>query len=538
MGCPKVGQNILGLLAEVFLKDLPPPDTVPSAWQATEFNGKMFDSDIHLAGFLVYWLSFFMIPDFPYEGQNHTVFALAVSLVRGDFVPLGPLFLSSLFHRLDQILAGVTNRDPRSCDGMGLAQLIPSSALSAFAATCPCSLPALCTEGARYVLYRPDKIARQFGYDQGAPNPVATLKSYIESICRFTRAFAEELSAVPVVSVVYHHDISLTSPKARKSGWRGKSSYWAPSDPTPAATWGITIAEPISTILPPRVTRAKTKEQASSQQEGPQLKRLQKGAPTKAARTPHSEEAPLSVASIEEKRTDEESRARGEGFDSSVDDSVPISQSLKLSCVAQPSTSGKPVAKDKNVIELDEGGSEGTDSDAEESYYHGNDDHGSEEGEDSGVNIGSENHSSDDDGGEDGSDVPELVSDGENDNDSNADDTDGDGVDESLGADMEVQPEVEEDDEDNDVPDLIHCRKVSTEGFLTVPDINRLAPEATIQEQSPQVAAVVTSTFDGRINVLPADDLSAYFQAHEATVALANLRWQTNYVMGNQRKAK
>lgn len=88
---------------------------------------------------------------------------------------------------------------------------------------------------------------------------------------------------------------------------------------------------------------------------------------------------------------------------------------------------------------------------------------------------------------------------------------------------MEVHPEAKEDEEDNDVPDLIHRRRVSTEGFLTIPDINQLAPEAAIQEQSPWVAAAVTSTIDGRINVPPADDLSAHFQAHDAVLALANL---------------
>ncbi|KAE9446280.1 hypothetical protein C3L33_21820, partial [Rhododendron williamsianum] len=469
-------------------QDLPPPGTVPPAGQATEFNGKMLDFDIHLAD------------DF---GQ----------------------FLSRLYAELmdGALLTSFFSEDKRVVDFRTVGVEVPASALSAFAATCSCSLPALCAEGARSVLYCPDRVARQFGYDQGASGPTPPLKSYIESICRFTRAFAEELSAgyevvtlpennretfftannrlawrrnldsfinyvrgnpvVPAVFVVYHCDISLRSPKARKSGWR----------------------EPISTILPPRVTCAKAKEQASSQQECPKLKWLRKVVPTRAARTPRSEEAPLSVASS----------------DPSLN--VPISQSLKLPRVAQPSPSGKPVAKDKNVIELDEGGSEGTGSDTEDSDDHGNDDHGSEEGEDNGVNIGSENRSGDDDGGKDGSDVPELGSDGENDNDNNAD-SDGDGGgDGSLGAYMEVHPEAKEDEEDNDVPDLIHRRRVSTEGFLTTPDINQLAPEAAIQEQSPWVVAAVTSTIDGRINVPPADDLSAHFQAHDAVLALANL---------------
>ncbi|KAG5528266.1 hypothetical protein RHGRI_029067 [Rhododendron griersonianum] len=136
--------------------------------------------------------------------------------------------------------------------------VVPASALFAFVAACPCSLPALCAEGTRSVLYRPDRVSRQFGYDQGAPGPAPPLKGYNESIRRFTRAFVEELSAgyeivvlpensretffkannclawrrnmdsfvnyvrgnlvVPVVSDVYHRDISLRSPKARQPG--------------------------------------------------------------------------------------------------------------------------------------------------------------------------------------------------------------------------------------------------------------------------------------------------------------------------------
>lgn len=65
---------------------------------------------------------------------------------------------------------------------------------------------------------------------------------------------------VQAVSDVYHRDISLRSPKARQAGWRGKSSYWASLAPTFTATRGITIAEPISTILPSRVARDKAKE--------------------------------------------------------------------------------------------------------------------------------------------------------------------------------------------------------------------------------------------------------------------------------------
>ncbi|KAE9445482.1 hypothetical protein C3L33_22621, partial [Rhododendron williamsianum] len=415
----KSGKTSWGCWLRYFFKDLPPPGTVPPVGQATEFHGKMFDSDLHLAGFLVYWLSFFVIPDFPYEGPNHTVFPLAVSLTRGDFVPLGPLFLGSLFHRLDQVHADTERSlgrydmvsvvhtqflmafcfehfpsltpslvdlswNDRIVDFQTEGVAVSSSALSAFAAACP--------------------VARQFGYDQGAPAPVPPLKSYAESLHRFTRAHVEELAegydvvvlprndretfftancrlawrrnldsfinyvhgapGVPALSDGYHRDVSLRSPKARQPGWRGKRSRWAPPSATPAASRDITIAEPISTVIPPRMTRAKAREQSSSQQQGLQLKRLQKGAPTRAARIPRSEETPASVASagssfryeggehtplskLKRKRECEETRE--EGSDSSIDDTAPISQSFKLPRTTQPSPGGTSLAPEADI---------------------------------------------------------------------------------------------------------------------------------------------------------------------------------------------
>lgn len=72
---------------------------------------------------------------------------------------------------------------------------IPAAAYSALTTTCLCSLPALCAEGTRSVLYRSDRVARQFGYDQGAPGPAPPLKDFVESIRCFTRTCVEELSA-------------------------------------------------------------------------------------------------------------------------------------------------------------------------------------------------------------------------------------------------------------------------------------------------------------------------------------------------------
>ncbi|KAF7116967.1 hypothetical protein RHSIM_RhsimUnG0008800 [Rhododendron simsii] len=651
---PKSGKTSWGCWLRYFFKDLPPPGTAPPAGQASEFHGKMYDSDLHLAGFLVYWLSFFVIPEFPYEGPNYTVFPLAVSLARGDFVPLGPLFLGSLFHRLDQVHAdtersigrydmvsvvhtqflmafcfehfpslapspadisegeeprprimrwsGVSSTKPwgkriddadaflprpyaepvegalptsffseddRVVDFQTEGVSVSASALAAFAAACPCSLPALCAEGARSVLYRPDRVARQFGYDQGAPGQAPPLKSYVESLRRFTRAFVGELTEgftvvvlprndretsftansrlawrrnldsfmnyvrgvpeIPPFSEVYHRDVSLRSPKARQPGWRGKKSYWAPPTATPAASRGITIAEPISTVIPSRLTRAKAKEKTSLQEQGPQLKRLRKGAPTRAARALSPEEIPASVASVGEtcfsphfyashcrflicpsllcrlltqamkgkthtpssklKRKREDEEAREGDSDSSIDDTAPLSRFFKLPRATQSSPGGTSVAAGKQVVvDLAEEESAGNDSDSE------------------------------DDSAEDEKRM-KVVMDG--DGDEGRDGGGGDG--ENLGVDT-THPVVEEDEEENEESSLIPRRRVPIEGFLSIPDINQLAPEAVVP-QLPRREAVKSAfeLFHRRVNVPPAYDLAAHFQAHDAAVALTNL---------------
>ncbi|KAG5524670.1 hypothetical protein RHGRI_031371 [Rhododendron griersonianum] len=659
---PKSGKTSWGCWLRYFFKDLPPPGIEPPAEQATEFYGKMYDSDLHLAGFLVYWLSFFVIPDFPYEGPNQTVFPLAVSLARGDFVPLGPLFLGSLFHRLDQVhtdtersmgrydLVSVVHtqflmafcfehlpslapsaadlswneephprimrwsgasstkswgkrvddascflprpyaepvegtlptsffsEDDRIVDFQTDGVAVPTSCLSAFAAACPCSLPTLCAEGPRAVSYRPDRVARQFGYDQGAPGPAPPLRSFVKSLRRFTRAFVGELSegytilalprndretfftannrlawrrnldsfinyvrgvpVIPAMSVVYHRDISLRSPKARQPGWRDKSTYWATSGttPTPAASRGITIAEPISTVLPKRVTRAKAKEQASLQQGDLQLKRLRKGPPVHFTRTPCSEETPASVASagssfrykggehtplskLKRKREGEE--AREGGSDSSIDDTAPISQSFKLLRTTHLSPGGTSAATGKKVvITLDEGEPDGDESDANSSDDRDDeeDDDGSaggSEGNPSDKDDDDEDYSGDGSGGEDlvHNEDENLGSDGGNDGDGGDEGRGGGGGDDGdFGGDV-MPPVIDEDEEDANISGLVPRRRVLTEGILSVPDINLLAPEADIPPPSSQEPVeTALHLLDKRINVPPTGDLTSHF---------------------------
>ncbi|KAF7154654.1 hypothetical protein RHSIM_Rhsim01G0082600 [Rhododendron simsii] len=532
---PKSGKTSWGCWLRYFFKDLPPPGTVPPAGQASEFYGKISTK--------------------PWGKRIDDADAF---FPRPYAEPVEGALPTSFFSEDDRVVDFQT-------EGVSVS----ASALVAFAATCPCSLPALCAEGARSVLYRPDRVARQFGYDQGAPGQAPPLKSYVESLRRFTRAFVGELTEgftvvvlprndretsftansrlawrrnldsfinyvrgvpeIPPFSDVYHRDVSLRSPKARQPGWRGKKSYWAPPTATPAASRGITIAEPISTVIPSRLTRAKAKEQTSLQEQGPQLKRLRNGAPTRAARALSPEEIPASVASVgssprregkehtpssklKRKREDEE--AHEGDSDSSLDDSAPLSQLFKLPRATQSSPGGTSVAAGKQVVvDLAEEESAGNDSDSEggggrnSEGVENSDADGSGDGEDG----NNENRSGDDDGDENLGDDEEGGS-AEDENEENEDGNDGDGdegrnggggVGEDLAVDT-AHPTIEEDEEDDEGAGLIPRRRVPTEGFLSVPDI-------------------INWHRRPRVNVPPAYDLAAHFQAHDAAVALTNL---------------
>ncbi|KAG5540484.1 hypothetical protein RHGRI_020633 [Rhododendron griersonianum] len=646
---PKSGKTSWGCWLRYFFKDLPSPGTEPPVRQAAEFYGKMYDSDLHLAGFLVYWLSFFVIPNFPYEGPNQIVFPLTVSLARGDFVPLGPLFLGSLFHRLDQVhidtersmgrydLVSVVHtqflmafcfehfpslapsaadlswseeprpritrwsgasstkswgkrvddasrflprpyaepvegtlptsffsEDDRIVDFQTDGVAVPTSCLSAFAAACPCSLPALCAEGPRAVLYRPDRVARQFGYDQGAPGPAPPLRSFVESLRRFTRAHVEELAEgydivvlprnnrkafftangrlawrrnldsfinyvrgapeVPALPDVYHRDVSLRSPKARQTGLRGKRSRWAPPSVALAASrhhhrganFNCHPAENDSCEGKRAILLATARSSAKTTTEGSSF------------RYEGGEHIPLSK--LKRKREGEE--AREEGSDSSIDDTAPISQSFKLLRTTHLNPSGMSAAACKKVIITpDEGELDGDESDA-----NGSDDRDDEEDDDSSA-VGSEGNQSDDDdndedysgdgnGGEDlvHNEDENLGSGGDNDNDGGDEGSDGGGGDDgNFGGDV-MQPVIDEDEEDADIPGLVPRRRILTEGILSVPDINQLAPEADIPPPSSQeVVKTALHLLDKRINIPPTGDLTSHFQAHDAAVALTNL---------------
>ncbi|XP_058211437.1 uncharacterized protein LOC131323600 [Rhododendron vialii] len=66
-------------------------------------DGSGLKESAHLAAFLAYWLTWYIFPGPPKDGVDTTLFELATILASGESVPLAPLFLGTLFKRLDML---------------------------------------------------------------------------------------------------------------------------------------------------------------------------------------------------------------------------------------------------------------------------------------------------------------------------------------------------------------------------------------------------------------------------------------------------
>ncbi|KAI8550611.1 hypothetical protein RHMOL_Rhmol06G0121000 [Rhododendron molle] len=66
-------------------------------------DGPGLKAPAHLAAFLAYWLTWYIFPGPPKDGVDTTLFELAAILASGESVPLAPLFLGTLFKRLDML---------------------------------------------------------------------------------------------------------------------------------------------------------------------------------------------------------------------------------------------------------------------------------------------------------------------------------------------------------------------------------------------------------------------------------------------------
>ncbi|KAG5523152.1 hypothetical protein RHGRI_035090 [Rhododendron griersonianum] len=66
-------------------------------------DGPGLKEPAHLAAFLAYWLTWYIFPGPPKDGVDTALFELAAILASGESVPLAPLFLGTLFKRLDML---------------------------------------------------------------------------------------------------------------------------------------------------------------------------------------------------------------------------------------------------------------------------------------------------------------------------------------------------------------------------------------------------------------------------------------------------
>lgn len=81
-----------------------------------------------MASFFSYLLSNFVLADFTTESINLFGFPFVVCLMRGEVIALGPFFLGSLFHHLNQVHSGVER--PLGC--FDVASMLHARFLLAF----------------------------------------------------------------------------------------------------------------------------------------------------------------------------------------------------------------------------------------------------------------------------------------------------------------------------------------------------------------------------------------------------------------------
>lgn len=72
------------------------------SWLTYFTKGAGLNNEVQLAAFFAYWLFYFVFPSPLDDWLNPFVFPVAVLLAQKKPVALGPLFLGSLFKRLDE----------------------------------------------------------------------------------------------------------------------------------------------------------------------------------------------------------------------------------------------------------------------------------------------------------------------------------------------------------------------------------------------------------------------------------------------------
>ncbi|KAG5548821.1 hypothetical protein RHGRI_014241 [Rhododendron griersonianum] len=94
-------KNTFTKWARYWYKDLGASKAGEEAHVVTDGSG--LKEPAHLAAFLAYWLTWYIFPGPPKDGVDTTLFDLAAILASGESVPLAPLFMGTLFKRLDML---------------------------------------------------------------------------------------------------------------------------------------------------------------------------------------------------------------------------------------------------------------------------------------------------------------------------------------------------------------------------------------------------------------------------------------------------
>ncbi|KAE9465168.1 hypothetical protein C3L33_02948, partial [Rhododendron williamsianum] len=102
-----------------FFKDLQPAKTIVPGAERDFVAGPQYKQRLYMAGFFAFFLSYYVLPDYPVDSPSPAVFPLAVLLARGQPVALAPLFLGSLYRQLDLVHADLA-RSLGRCDHLSM----------------------------------------------------------------------------------------------------------------------------------------------------------------------------------------------------------------------------------------------------------------------------------------------------------------------------------------------------------------------------------------------------------------------------------
>ncbi|KAE9455761.1 hypothetical protein C3L33_12337, partial [Rhododendron williamsianum] len=223
----------LGSWLRYFFKDLQPARTVAPGAERDFVEGPEYGQHFYKAGFFSYFLSYFVLPDYPGDGLSQAVFPLAVFLARGQPVALAPLFLGSLFRQLDLVQADYARSLGRQ---LGFDQGVPGPAPA---------MPSFAESQLRFMAGELSPILAHLG-DLPIPDR-DRVSSYTREFRAFWRrnldsfqTFVRGQAVVPDIVTIRTRDTSLRAiTVARAADWRG-----------PRGQWAVIHAEPVNRVFP------------------------------------------------------------------------------------------------------------------------------------------------------------------------------------------------------------------------------------------------------------------------------------------------